>query len=433
MSDVVDGGGGRPPLPRWVWGVAGGASAAALLVFGVARGGLHHRAPTPIASASPTASTVPVSPDGSSNGPLGGSAAEWPSASGACGSTWHPPQQTLTLHYAGVPATVVVGGASVQTVTVDPLSTSIVSVAPDRPGWLVTSLVAGPDAVYAKLTPCDVAPGPEALYRIEAGVAQPLATPPSQFLFSGAHHAWAEQYPPQPTSGTGSAVNAGPVLTPLDGGPTITLPPNASLLADTTAGLVVDVVDPTNPDAPPSIELLDAATGAVLRAVIDGYAIGAQGHTLIAQTGSGCTRQPAPVTCALQLIDLTTGQLTRSFPLPVGRTPVSGAVFSPDGQRIAFQLARASKDPRFATDFPPSDVAVMQLDTGRLLIVPGLEFAPKTPAGLAFDATGASLLATTSQGNGGELLIWQEDMTGPALLTPLRGPLRDAPPILLKP
>jgi hypothetical protein len=406
-------------------------SAVALLVVGVARGGSHHRvAPLPIASASSTASTVPVSPAGSGNRSLAGSAAGWPSASGACGSTRHLPQQTLALHYAGVPAMVVVGGAGVQTVSVDPLSTTTVSVAPDRPGWLVTALVAGPDGVYAKLTPCDVAPGPEALYRIEAGVAHPLAASPSQFLFGGAHHAWAEQYPPQTTSAAGSAVNAGPALTPLDGGPTITLPPNASLLADTAAGLVVDVDDPINPDAPPSVKLLDAATGAVVRTVIDGYAIAAQGHALIAET-SGCTAQPAPVTCALQRIDLTTGQPTRSYALPAGRLPVSDVVFSPDGQRIAFQLARASKDPRFDTDFPPSDVAVLHLDTDRLVIVPGLEFAPKTSAGLAFDTTGASLLATISQGNGGELLIWQEGMTAPALLTPLRGPLFDAPPILL--
>ena len=121
--------------------------------------------------------------------------------------------------------------------------------------------------------------------------------------------------------------------------------------------------------------------------------------------------------------------------LPPGRVPVSDAVFSPDGALAAFQLARARQDPRFSTGVPvpPSDVVVLHLYTGSLDIVPGLELPPQAQTGLAFDATGSWLLATVSEGNGGELLAWRHGMPGPALLTSLPGPLADPPPLLAAP
>ena len=452
MSDVLVGGSRRPPLPRWLWVVGAAVLVAVLVVIGLTRHGSRGKSasappgsvsPTPSTSPTPpTSSTPPASPtppDRSGTVPASGLPAAWPYAPGACGSTAYLPQLTLAQHYGEVHGTVLVGGAGLQEVTVGRPSPTKVAGASVEPGSRVSSLVAGPDAAYADIEPCDatsVRVG--AMYRIVAGVAHALvvpATPSSsdgyQFLFGGAHHAWAAWYAPQVTPSAGVPFNPGPVLTPLDGGPAVTLPVSSYLVADTAAGLVVGVADPADPYAPPRIKLVDIATGAVVRTFVDGYPMAAQGRAVIVQ-GSGCSGSQTQHTCTLERFDLTTGKLTRGYPMPVGRTPMSDAVFSPDARLIAFELTRASPDPRFDTGHPgpPSDLAILHLDTGRLAIVPNLELAPKTSAGLTFDATGTSLLATVNQGDHGELLIWQEGMPAPALVTSLRGPLDSAPVLL---
>jgi hypothetical protein len=233
------------------------------------------------------------------------------------------------------------------------------------------------------------------------------------------------------TPSSGVPFRPGVVLTPLDGGATLTLGPNSYIVDDAEAGLVVGVQDP-DPQAAPTIELVDVATGAIARSFAGGYPLGANGHDVIMQ-GTACNpQQTVPPACILERVDVTTGNVTSRYPLPAGRAPTSNAVFSADGRLIAFQLIRASQDPRFATDHPapPSDLAILHLDTGRLEVVPNLEFAPKTSASLAFDAASTSLLAAINEGDFGELLIWQSGMTAPALVETLPGPL-DAPPPLL--
>ena len=363
--------------------------------------------------------------------PVTGSAAEWPSAPGACGSTARLPQRTLALHYGHVSGSVLIGGAKLQVVRLDQPSTTPVSGGVDGSG-LVDALVSAPDAAYAQVAPCGATTGGEGtLYRVEAGIAHRLTGSGQEWLVGGEHHAWAVQYPSQSTASGGAPTNPGPILTPLDGGPAITLATNAYLFADATAGMVVGVDDPANPDLPPTVEVVDARTGTLVRTAVGGWLKAAQGRDLIVQTGNCGATQTTPLPCALQRRDLVTAQTTGNFPLPDGRSPVSTATFSPDRNLIAFQLARADHDVRFATDFPPSDIAILHLDTGRLSIVPNLEFAPKTEVGLAFDATGNSLLATINDGDHGELLIWQEGMTGPALVTSIPGPLDAPPPLVL--
>ena len=437
MSDVIEGGGKRSGLPRSVGIVAGAVGIAALIVIVVTHRGPRHsvappQPPGPTFTAPSTASTPAVaSATQPAPAPVAGSAAEWPSAPGACGSTARLPQRTLALHYGHVSGSVLIGGAKLQVVRLDQSSTTPVSGGVNGSG-LVDALVSAPDAAYAQVAPCDVTTGGEGtLYRVAAGVAHRLTGSGQEGLVGGDHRAWAVQYPPQITPSGGVPVNPGPTLTPLDGGPAITLATNAYLFADTTAGIVAGVEDPRNPDAPPTVEVVDATTGTVVRTFVGGSLKAAQGRDLIVQTGNCGAAQTPPIPCAFERRDLVTGQTTGDYPLPVGRTPVSGAVFSADRNLIAFQLARTNHDVRFASDFPPSDIAILHLDTGRLSIVPNLEFAPKTEVGLAFDATGTSLLATINDGDHGELLIWQEGMTGAALVTSVPGPLDAPPPLLL--
>ncbi len=367
-GDVVESGGWRPP-PRWVWAVAGVVAAAVLAGVVVARGGPHHAAASS-RSKSPTAATSPVP---GSRTPVAGPAARWPSAAGACGSPVYLPQIHLARHHARVHGRVLVGGTALRQVTLGRAVTRPLPGLPDH-GRLVTKLVAGPGAYYAFDLPCSSSSPSLRVYRIVAGAAHHLNTTADDLL-GGPHRAWAVTYLAHHT-----------VLTALTGGRAVTLKSHTTPLADTAAGLMV-VAHHDLLDLPDTLELVDPNTGALLRRFAEATA---------------------------------------------GRVPISDAVFSPGGTEAAFQLARASQDPRFTTGwpYPPSDVVVLHLHTGSLDIVPGLELPPLTWAGLAFDATGRWLLTTVSEGERGELLAWRQGMPGPALVTTLPGPLVTAPPLL---
>jgi hypothetical protein len=430
VSDVLEGGERRRPPPRWVWALVGLVVAAGVVVAAVNRGGSHGSArPSPSGSpgSSPTPSIAPRTEYLTSTAP-----AVWPSVPGACGWTAYLPLIAPAQRHDPVDTTVMVGGAGLQSVTADGPTAAAVRGLPEQPGQVIGDVVAGPGGIYVGATPCDGNAGNTArVYKIVDGVARPIGLT-ADFLLGGAHHAWRVTYPPPAASPLAGAGQPGAVLSPLDGGSSITLETNAYPVADTAAGLVVARSDPVNSDTPPAIELLDAATGAVVRALPDGFPLAADEHAVLLQQAAGCGFQEK-VACTLERVDLATATMVRSYPLPVGRDVTSEVALSPDGNLAAFQLTRATQDPRFNTGHPapPSDVVVLHLDTGELDVVPHLELAPKTQAGLAFDNTSASLFITTGEGDHGELLIWRHGMSGPAVVTTVPGPIAGAPPILV--
>jgi hypothetical protein len=391
-----------------VWVAAGVAAVAVLAGVVVARRGPQHAG-----AASPPSATSPVR---GSHTPAAGSAARWPFVEGACRVPVYLPRIHLARHHAPVHVAALVGGTALREVSPGGALSRPLPGLPDQ-GRVVTKLVSGPGAGYAFADPqCS---GYLWVYRIVAGAAHRLGTAAFDLL-GGPHHAWAVTYPRHT------------LLTPLNGGPTVTLKAGTDPVADTAAGLVV--ADHPRAGRPGTVELADPHTGALVRRLARGSPLGAAaGVALVRLPGCG-----APLTnrrCTLESISLTTGQPAATFELPPGRVPVSDAVFSPSGTLAAFQLARARPDPRVTTGrpLPPADVAVLHLHTGTLDIMPGLELPPGTAAGLAFNATGSWLLATVSEGDHGELLAWRQGMPGPALVTRLPGPLMAAPPLLPAP
>jgi hypothetical protein len=313
-----------------------------------------------------------------------------------------------------VRGTALVGGTALRQVFLARAGYRVVPGLRDQ-GLLVTKLISGPRVNYAFVEPrCS---GYLWVYRITGGAARRLGTTADDLL-GGPGNAWAVTY------------RSHTVLTPLNGGRTITLRSGTVPIAGTAVGLVVQ----HNPDArrAGAAELIDPRSGALVRRLATGYPLGATGH--LALVGLPDCRAPLTArSCTLESIDLRTGRPRARFQLLTGRLPVSAAVFSPDGRAAAFELARGWPDPRFRTGRPPADVAVLHIGTGILDIVPGLELPPGAGAGLAFDSTGSWLLLTVSAGDRGELLAWRPGMPGPALVSTLPGPLMAAPPLLVAP
>lgn len=413
-SDDIAEFGGWPQPPRWVWAVAVIAVVAVLAGVLVARTRAHHTAAAPSRSPAAAVSPTPAGPP-------------WPSAVGACQSAVDLPQIHFSRQPVHIHARLLIGGAGLREVT---LGGAVSGPLPGLPEHdrLVTNVVAGLRAAYAFDTPCTSSTASVRIYRIGAGGAHRLGVS-ADALLGGPHGTWALSY-------RSSAVFTR-VLSPLAGGRAVRFRSSTDPIADTAAGLVAVPYRPLAGQRH-AIELVVPSTGAVLRRVGDGFPMGAADHVLLVSL-HGCPAMLAHGTCTLQSIDLNTGRPLATVRLPAGRTPTGGdlpsPVFSPNGTLAAFQLARASRDPRFApaAPGPPSDVVVLNLRTGKLDIVPGLELPPATWAGLAFDPTGRWLLATVSEGAHGDLLAWRPGMPGPALVTSLPGPLDEAPPLLRAP
>ena len=405
-SDDVAEFGGWPRPPRWVWGVAGVAAAAVLAGVVLAHTAAHHA----------------VSARSRPRAIAAGSAAWWPSAAGACGSIAFLPRVRLAQYRASIQGTVLVGGAVLRQVTAGGAVPKPLPGLPDH-GRLVTSLVAGRAADYAFAAACSGSRGYLRVYRIAAGAAHRLGIT-ADALLGGPRAAWAVTYLAQYTL-------LAPELTPLGGGRAVTLKTQTSPVADTPAGLVV-VAYHERASAPGTVELIDPHTGALVRRLAEGSPIGAAGHVVLLSL-PGCGAPLTHRSCTLKSVDLTTGRAIARFQLPAGRVPVSAAVFTPGGAAVALQLTEARQDPSVTAGLGPLpvNVAVLHLATGRLDIMPGLELAPRTQAGLAFDASGRLLLATVNDGDHGELLAWRPGMPGPVLVTRLPGPFATAPPLLL--
>jgi hypothetical protein len=415
-SDDVAEFGGWPKPPRWVWAVAGIAVAAVLAGVVVARTGLHHAAASSPSRSATTAAGQPTP-----------ARPQWPSASGACGSAVDLPQIHLARQPAHVHVRLLIGGTGLRVVTPGGAVSGPLPGLPEH-GRVVTNVVAGPSAAYAFDTPCASSLPSVRIYRIGADAAHRLAVS-ADALIAGPNLALALRY-------RSSAVLTR-VLTPPAGSRAVRFRPSTDPIADTAVGLVAVRYRPLAAQRH-AVELLDPNTGAVLRRMGDGFPMGAADHVLLVSL-RGCTEAATHSTCTLESFNLNTGRPIATITLPAGRYPTGGDLsspaFSPNGTLAAFQLARSKRDPRFASAFPnpPSDVVVLNLHTGKLDIVPGLELPPATWAGLAFDPTGRWLLATVSEGAHGDLLAWQPGMPGPALVTSLPGPLAEAPPLLLAP
>jgi hypothetical protein len=406
----------RPLLPRRVR-----QAAVALLALGVAVGIAvavwpdQHRTP-PVAAFTSSAASSPTPVRTSAPPTLAG--APWPTAPSGCGS-----RTDLPIVTGAVPATghtgiaVVLGGTRVATLDFDtgrierPAGVSLPR------GEYVTDIVGGRSLRLATFNCRGLNPGGPRLYTIGKGgaVAVRVRRPIDQFLVDGTQ-VWGLRWPAD-VAGRGA-------LVPIGGGAPVTLPAGFFPVAITDGVLVGTVSGSSNSEG--VLELVDAATGRVRKKLGIAQELAAADGVLVWTTGC---EVDSPAACQAHRQAISGGAVsTYRLPHSPGFSVTS---LSPDGRMLAFTMQRAGQDPRFAVEhpFPPSDVAVLHLDTGAVDTVPGIEVPPKAGPSLAF--TGDDwLVIGLAAGTRTRVLAWRPGLAHPIETRSVPG-FVSAPPGLL--
>lgn len=173
-------------------------------------------------------------------------------------------------------------------------------------------------------------------------------------------------------------------------------------LAAAGPSYVMSLIAPNAGAAPPTIGLGDPVTGRLTREFGGGTPVAASAHGAFWVAG-GC----APERCLLA----HTGVDGETTAQPVRAEPCCGTV-SPDGRWLAFRLPRESGR-LGAHPGPPSEVAVLDAQSGRLQVLPGLVLPAKAPTTFAWSADSRWLAIGADLGTTPLVLLWRDGMPRP--------------------
>ncbi|MFF0342802.1 hypothetical protein [Kribbella sp. NPDC004875] len=329
----------------------------------------------------------------------------WATAVGACGADTPLPivSSGPPLEHSGIQ--VLVGGDRLRLVDFD---TGRVTTLPDvvvHPGEYAAVLARDPLTAYATTGSCSET-APYAMVRVSVDhrvrVIRPLS--PNESALTDGRRVWI-------TAAAGDINSPYATITPLTGGTRVRLPlgfaPSA-IVGDT----VVGQLQPDPGISPTWLALVDGRTGR-LRAKLEEH-----GAPLAAGAGqvfwtSGC-EDATP--CTLRRIAIAGGDIV-AYPLP--RQACCGVV-SPDGTTLAFLLDRSSTG-----SLPPLDIAILQLATGRMSVVPGIELPAKSQPGLTFAGHDNWLVIALNAGSATRLLAWRPGLHEAYETAPTPGAVHD--------
>lgn len=227
---------------------------------------------------------------------------------------------------------------------------------------------------------------------------------------------WAEAYT-GPTK-VSPAAAIGTTLVRLDRpAPAVVLPPALNVIGVSGNQLAATTAGPAQAVTLNSLYRYDLSTR---RASLLGTAYSAtESRGMLLWTSTPCSAWGA---CTLRSYDLRTGRSgARSYHLPLG-SGVTGGVLSPDRSKLAFVLQREIADLyyRASSGSPknPADLVVLDLTTGLVDPVPGLELAPGAdPNSIGFSADGSWLIVTLPTDGAIDVFSWRSPLSQP-LYTP---------------
>jgi hypothetical protein len=286
-----------------------------------------------------------------------------------------------------------------------------------RPGEYVVDLVTAAQT-YAMVTECGIAP--VRVFRIgtDGNISNVALPGPIDTVLTDGTRAWGVSNP--------KTDNSSGYLMPLDGGRRVRLPAGY-LPSAITDGVIVGGSYATGTG---SVMLVDLATGHVRDNLGSGLLV-AVGHGVVLWTVGCDVSSDKPCTLHRQPV---AGGTTSSYRLP--RPPgFARCTVSPNGRLVAFALERATQDVRYQSGhpLPPSDIAILHLDSGRLGIVPGIETAPKMSPGLAFSPNSRWLVITLNAGSRIRLLAWRSGLAHPYESRSMVEQVLDPPPVAILP
>jgi hypothetical protein len=349
----------------------------------------------------------------------------WPTAPAACGTERYLPIVDAQPLREATGVRVSVGGQSLNTVNLDARSVSSIESIHLSDGQFISQLVVSGKLTYALVQPCE-STDTGSVFRIgwnSSGLVLASNRHIDGLYPDGRGGVWAAQVADIATDGPITMVQ-------LPGPGVVRLPIGLSPVAVTGHQLIATTETPE-----PSVNYLvsyDLNTHRLGPRIGRASSLTVSAGLLLWTDGACSAAAP----CALHRYDLRTGvQSVRGYSLPV-ETWITGGVVSPDRTRLAFPLAREYGDRRSDTvGFgPPFDVVVLDLRTGVLESITGLELPPTTSPGLAFSARGKWLVIALNEGSSTEFLMWH-----PGLVRPLRAGVRvydqmlQAPPVIALP
>ena len=344
----------------------------------------------------------------------------WPTAAGACDAEQDLPLLSGLGRVSGRTGVQVVTGSVPQTVDVDDHSMTPLPISLAATEY-VSDLASDADGTVAVVGSCDTN-APTRVVRVHTGhtAAHPtadtlaLAVGPPQYLvgglISGGDQVWLAQYAVDDHNEI--IENAPMALFATDGtGTRVTLPKNFEPFAGYRDKIIGDIWDPddTDPSAGP-IEVYSLTTHRVVDSfggkdvtysVGNGYVVWAN-----ATCGGGCPVHVRNLSNGTTRVVNTTLTTTRS---------VGFGTISPDGRLLAVHTYDNTPDPRYATDHPigPGGVAVMDLTSGVMTDVPGVELAPKGAVEFSFAGDGQWLVMALGLGDHTKILLWRPDLAAP--------------------
>jgi hypothetical protein len=411
---------GRPPLPRWVrLGALILAVLAALALFAVrVWPGSRTTHPVAVPPSTPTAPASEVSPEPSRATPT---ATPWPTAQGACGSDVDLSIVSSTPRRERTGIRVLLGGDRLRVVDFDSGDAVALTDTGLRPGEYA-DVLAGPTSKLATTQMCES--GRSKVLRVGADrrVSVVGSLGQTEGVLVGGDRAWVVSYPTDVDHPYGS-------VTPLGGGHRVRLA--AGFYPYAAAGDTLVGVSQPDPLSVRGLLLVDATTGRTLTNLGQTALLVAAGRGQVIWTGPcdpGSDRRRD-----LQRRQLSTGSTT-SYRLPRPASCGGPGVVSADGKLVAFTLERARAYPLYeGHPMPPSDLAVLHLDTGRLEIVPGIELPAKVSPGLAFSADGRWLAIALDAGTRIRLLAWRSGLRHPYETNAIPGQVRAPTLVMLSP
>lgn len=398
---------GRPRVPRWLR--AGGllllTGGVLALLVGRLGASPHSTKGLTVPSTEPSAVFAPTSP----------TTKPWPSAPGACGSEVGLAIVSSTRPTERTGIRVLLGGDRLWTVDFD--KSRALTLSTLRSGEYAVALRSGPLMTYGITGTCE--PHDPRILGIDANrkTTGMGALASTQAVLTSDGGAWIATYPIDAGNHRYGSVK------PLGKGPAVRLPAGF-FPYDAVGNILVGPLQPDQSTGPVDLLLVDSATGRIRARLGKASSLVAAGNGQV--VWSSCGDPYGEGQCMLHRQSIITGAAA-SFPVP--RSPSGGGVLSADGTLLAFPLGRATTDPRYDDPHPapPSDVAIMHLDTGRLEIVPGVEIPAKTSPGLAFSTDGRWLAIALDAGNHVRLLAWRPGLKLPFETKPIPGHVLGSP------